>query len=53
MSFDFKKEYKDLYAPKAPPPIVNVRAANFIAISGRGRPKHPRRPLSAGHKRAV
>lgn len=36
--FDFKKEYKDLYAPKDKPNIVNVLSANYIAVRGKGNP---------------
>ncbi len=38
MSFDFKKEYKDFYMPKNKPEIVNVPAANYIALRGKGNP---------------
>ncbi len=38
MTFDFKKEYKEFYMPKAVPQIVNVPAANFIAVRGKGDP---------------
>lgn len=38
MAFDFKKEYKELYAPKAKPQIVQVPAMNFIAVRGHGDP---------------
>ncbi|MDO5116963.1 MAG: GyrI-like domain-containing protein [Eggerthellaceae bacterium] len=38
MAFDFKKEYKEFYAPKAKPSIVNVPSMNFIAVRGRGDP---------------
>lgn len=36
--FDFKKEYKELYMPKAVPEIVNVPSANYIAVRGKGNP---------------
>ena len=38
MAFDFKKECRELYAPKAAPGIVAVPRANFIAIAGQGDP---------------
>lgn len=36
--FDFKKEYKELYAPKNKPSIVTVPKTNFIAVRGAGDP---------------
>lgn len=41
MAFDFKKEYKDLYAPKAAPSLVEVPPANYIAVEGQGDPNQP------------
>ena len=38
MAFDFKKEYKEFYMPKNKPEIINVPAANYIAIRGKGNP---------------
>ena len=38
MVFDFKKEYNELYKPKAKPSIINVEKANFIAVRGVGDP---------------
>ena len=38
MAFDFKKEYKEFYCPKNKPEIVNVPAANYIAVRGKGNP---------------
>ena len=38
MAYDFKKEMKELYAPKARPEIVNVPPANFLAVRGKGDP---------------
>ena len=38
MAFDFKKEYKEFYMPKNKPESVNVPAANYIAVSGKGDP---------------
>ena len=38
MAFDYKKEYKEFYMPKAKPEIVNVPAMNYIAVRGKGDP---------------
>ena len=38
MSFDFKKEYREFYLPKAKPEIVVVPRANYIAVRGQGDP---------------
>ena len=38
MSFDFKKEYREFYLPKAKPEIVAVPRANYIAVRGQGDP---------------
>lgn len=38
MPYDFKKEMKDIYAPKARPSIVTVPPARFIAHAGQGDP---------------
>lgn len=38
MAFDFKKEYKEFYQPKAKPEIVEVPAMNYIAVRGQGDP---------------
>lgn len=38
MAFDFKKEYKEFYMPKNKPEIVNIPAANYIAVRGQGDP---------------
>ena len=38
MAFDFKKEYKELYLPKSKPSIIDVPAANYIAVRGKGDP---------------
>jgi hypothetical protein len=38
MAFDFKKEYKALYAPTAKPSIVNVPEMTFIMVDGKGNP---------------
>ena len=38
MAFDFKKEYKELYAPKKGPSIVEVPTMRFVAVRGSGDP---------------
>ena len=38
MTFDYKKEYKEFYMPKAKPEIVTVPKMNYIAVRGSGDP---------------
>ncbi len=38
MVFDFKKEMKELYAPKNKPEMITVPKANYIAVRGSGDP---------------
>ncbi|MEE0420008.1 GyrI-like domain-containing protein [Eisenbergiella porci] len=38
MTFDFKKEFKELYMPKNKPAVVTVPSAKFIAVRGKGDP---------------
>ena len=38
MAFDFKKEYKEFYMPKAKPMIVEIPRMNYIAVRGTGNP---------------
>lgn len=38
MAFDFKKEYREFYMPKAKPEIVDVPEMNYIAVRGSGDP---------------
>lgn len=38
MAFDYKKEYKEYYLPKAKPEIINIPKMNFIAVRGKGNP---------------
>ncbi len=38
MAFDYKKEYKEFYMPKAKPSIVEVPTMNYIAVRGKGDP---------------
>ena len=41
MAFDFKREYKEFYLPKAKPEIVQVPPMNYIAVRGAGDPNSP------------
>lgn len=41
MTFDYKKEYKGLYMPKATPAIVDVPEMKYIAVNGSGNPNEP------------
>lgn len=38
MAFDFKKEYKEFYLPKAKPEFITVPPMNYIAVRGKGDP---------------
>lgn len=38
MPYDFKKAFKEQYAPKTSPAILTVPPINFVAIEGRGDP---------------
>lgn len=38
MAFDFKKEYKEFYMPKAKPSLVTVPPMNYAAVRGVGDP---------------
>lgn len=38
MAFDYKKEYKEFYLPKAKPGIVVVPPMNYLAVRGKGDP---------------
>ncbi len=38
MAYDFKKEQKEIYKPKAKPSIVTVPKMNYIAVRGKGNP---------------
>ncbi len=38
MIFDFKKEFKEFYAPKDKPSLVNVPSMNYLAVRGKGNP---------------
>jgi hypothetical protein len=37
-AFDYKKEYRDLYLPKAKPSVVDVPEMIFIMVDGKGNP---------------
>lgn len=38
MAFDYKKEYKELYTPKAQPAFIQVPPMNYMAVQGKGDP---------------
>ena len=38
MAFDYKKEYKELYAPKKGPSVVEAPPMTFVAVRGSGDP---------------
>lgn len=38
MAFDYKKEYKEFYLPKAKPEIVTVPKMNYLSVRGSGDP---------------
>ena len=40
MAFDFKKEYKEFYAPPKKPTIVEVPPMSYIAVRGPSRLHH-------------
>lgn len=43
MAFDYKKEYKEFYMPKAVPGLVNVPKMNYLAVRGKGNPNQEER----------
>ncbi len=47
-SYDFKKEYRDLYAPKTEPCVIDVPEMVFIMADGKGNPN-----TSAAYQNAV
>lgn len=49
MTFDFKKEYKELYSPKNRPEIVDVPSANYIGVTGQGDPNE----LEGAYQQAI
>lgn len=38
MPFDYKKEYKEFYLPKAKPGIIEIPPMNYLAVRGKGDP---------------
>ena len=38
MAFDYKKEYKEFYAPPAVPGIIEIPETNYLAVRGKGDP---------------
>lgn len=38
MAFDYKKEYKEYYAPPKKPTILDIPKMNYIAVDGKGNP---------------
>lgn len=38
MAFDYRKEYKEFYAPPQTPAIIQIPAMNFLAVRGKGNP---------------
>ena len=38
MSFDFKKEYRNLYMPPAKPALIDVPAIRYASVEGKGDP---------------
>ena len=38
MAFDFKKEFRGQYQPKAEPALIDMPRANYIAVRGQGDP---------------
>ena len=41
MSFDYKKEYKELYQPKRQPSVIQAPEMQYVAVEGRGDPNRP------------
>ena len=41
MAFDYKKEYREFYLPKAQPQIVEIPEMRFVAVRGAGDPNQP------------
>ena len=42
MAFDYKKEYKEFYLPKAKPEIVEIPKMKYLAVCGSGNPNAER-----------
>ena len=49
MAFDFKKEFKQIYAPAKKPSIIEVPQMNYVAVRGKGDPNDE----SGEYKRAI
>lgn len=49
MAFDFKKEFKQIYAPGKKPSIIEVPKMNYVAVRGKGDPNDE----SGEYKRAI
>ncbi|MFC2730295.1 MAG: GyrI-like domain-containing protein [Pauljensenia sp.] len=49
MAFDFKKEYKELYAPKKGPSILDVPPMHCVAVRGSGDPND----VEGAYQRAI
>lgn len=49
MAYDYKKEFKEFYAPKNVPSIVDIPRMNFIAVRGKGDPNE----VDGEYQRAV
>lgn len=53
MAFDYKKEYKEYYMPKAKPEIIEIPPMNYIAVRGVGDPNEEGGAYKAGHRAAL
>ena len=49
MAFDYKKEYKEFYMPKAKPEIVDIPVMNYLAVRGSGDPN----PEGSDYQQAI
>lgn len=49
MSFDYKKEYKEFYAPPKKPQMIEIPQMNFIAVRGKGNPNE----VDGAYKEAI
>lgn len=38
MAFDYKKEYKDIYAPSRQPTLITMDPISYVAVRGQGNP---------------
>ena len=38
MAFDYKKEYKEFYAPPKAPTMIDIPPMNYLAVRGKGNP---------------